>query len=395
MDTNRVVEQLGRRLRLAAIGGGPGSFIGAVHRAAARLDDRYDLVGAALSSDPARSEAAAVGIGLLPERAYRSADELIDAEAAREDGADVVAIMTPNDTHAEYAIAALRHGFDVICDKPLANSLDDALATVQAVSQSDGLFSLTYNYTGYPMVRQARAMVADGQLGDIRLVQVEYVQGFNAATPAALPAGGPLPWRLDPAKSGPSLVLGDIGTHAHHLLCYITGIEVAEVSAEVGATVPGQPVDDYAGVMLRLANGARGCIWATQAAAGMESHLATRVSGSEGTVEWDHDDPNSLRYLPIEGPAQTLTRGGPGNLPLAVRSTRVVKGHPEGFYEAFANIYTDVADAVAARRSGQAVDPLALHFPTVEDGARGVGFVEAAVSSARTGGAWTDCTTTF
>ena len=190
-------------------------------------------------------------------------------------------------------------------------------------------------------------------------------------------------------------MLSDIGTYAHHLLCYITGVEVDEVSAEVGAVAPGQLVDDYAGVMLRLVNGARGCIWVTQAAAGMESHLATRISGSKGTVEWDQADPNSLRYMPIDGPAQTLTRGEAGNLPLTVRSTRVVKGHPEGFCEAFANIYGDVDEVATARRSDQTADPLAHHFPTVEDGVSGVGFVEAAVASARADGAWTDCTIAF
>ena len=389
MDINPVIQLLGRRLRLALIGGGPGSFIGAVHRTAARLDDRYEIVGAALCADPSRSTAAAIGIGIPAERAYASGNELIAAEAERDDGADAIAIMTPNDTHATYSIAAARHGFDVICDKPLANSLDDALATVRAVRDSDRVFGLTHNYTGYPMVRQARAMVAEGLLGDIRLVQVEYVQGGSAALRERTPTGGSLPWRFDPARSGPSLVLGDIGTHAHHLLCYITATAVDEVSAEVGAVVPGRQVDDYAAVMLRLANGARGSLWITQAAAGVESSLATHISGSRGTVEWHQNDANSLRFLPIDGPAQTFTRGGPGNLPLAVRSTRVAKGHPEGFYEAFANIYSDVAEAIAARRSGRAADPLAHHFPTVEDGARGVGFVEAAVASASAGGAWT------
>lgn len=399
IDGNPVVEALGRRLRLAVIGGGPGSFIGQVHRAAARLDDRYRIVAAALSSDAERGRAAAVRIGVPADRAYGSGDELIDREAARADGADAVAIMTPNDTHRRYAVAALQRGFDVICDKPLANSLDDALAVVQAVRETGRVFALTHNYTGYPMVRQARAMAAAGELGDVRLVQVEYVQGGNAdgasrADGAGGPAG-PARWRFDPARSGPSLILGDIGTHAHHLVCYVAGVELAAVCADVGAIVPGRRVDDYAGVLLRFAGGARGCLWATQAAAGVESSLGFRISGGRGTVEWHQDRANELRFLPLDGPAQMRTRNGPGALPLSARGSRVGKGHPEGFHEGFANIYADAAEAIAARRSGRAADPLALHFPTVEDGARGVRFVEAALASSAAGGRWVDCRLTL
>lgn len=389
-DVNPVVEALGRRLRLAVIGGGPGSFIGEVHRAAARLDDRYRIVAAALSSDAERGRAAALRIGVPAERAYGSGADLIDREAARTDGADVVAVMTPNDTHREYSVAALQRGFDVICDKPLANSLGDALAVVQAVRDTGRVFALTHNYTGYPMVRQARAMVAAGQLGEIRLVQVEYVQGGNAGGPA-----GPARWRFDPARSGPSLILGDIGTHAHHLVCYVAGVELAAVSADVGAIVPGRRVDDYAGVLLRFTGGARGCLWATQAAAGVESSLGFRISGARGTVEWHQDRANELRFLPLDGPAQVRTRNGPGTLPLSARGSRIGKGHPEGFHEGFANIYADAAEAIAARRSGRAADPLALHFPTVEDGARGVRFVEAALASSNAGGRWIDCRLTL
>ena len=390
VDTNPVVQALGRRLRLAVIGGGPGSFIGEMHRAASRLDDRYRIVAAALSSDAERGRAAARRIGVPDDRAYGSGAELIDREAARDDGADVVAIMTPNETHREYSVAALERGFDVICDKPLANSLDDALAVVRAVRACRRVFALTHNYTGYPMVRQARAMVAAGQLGAIRLVQVEYVQGGNAVEPDP-----PTRWRFDPARSGPSLILGDIGTHAHHLVCYVAGVELEAVAADVGAIVPGRQVHDYAGVLLRFAGGARGCLWATQAAAGMESSLGFRISGALGTVEWHQDRANELRFLPLDGPAQVRTRNGPGTLPLSARGSRVGKGHPEGFHEAFANIYADAAEVIAARRSGGVPDPLALHFPTVADGARGLAFVEAALASSDAGGGWVDCRLTL
>ncbi len=391
MDTNPVIEALGRRLRLAVIGGGPGSFIGAMHRTAARLDDRYEIVGAALSSNPERGRKAALNIGVPEDRAYGSGTELIAGEAERDGGADVVAIMTPNDTHHEYSVAALRRGFDVICDKPLANSLDDALDTAKTVRDTGLVFALTHNYTGYPMVRQARAMVADGQLGEIRLVQIEYVQGGKAAENDPDPAAGPLPWRYDPDRSGPSLIMGDIGTHAHNLVCFITGIQVVEVAAEVGTIVPNRRVHDYAGAMLRFANGARGSMWVTQAAAGVESSLRTRVSGTKGSIEWQQEYPNVLHFLPLDGPAQMRTRNGPGCLPLSARSSRVTKGHPEGFHEGFANIYTDASEAIAARRSGGTADPLALHFPTVEDGVRGVKFVQAAIESSNANGAWTNC----
>jgi predicted dehydrogenase len=385
MDTNPVTEMLGRRLRLAVIGGGPGSFIGAMHRAAARLDDRYELVAGAVSSDPQRSLAA--GGALAIPRPYGEGTQLLEGEAGRSDGADVVAIMTPNDSHHEYAIGALERGFDVIADKPLTNTLAEALEVVAKVEEAGLVFCLTHNYTGYPMVRQARAMVADGMLGEIRLVQVEYVQGGKAAGDDPNPAEE-LPWRYHPVRGGPSLVMGDIGTHAHNLVRYITRLEVAEVAAEIGHIVPHRLVDDYAGALLRFDNGARGAFWVTQAAAGVENCLRIRVSGTEGTLEWEQERPTALIFRPIAGPAELRTPNGPGTLPLAARASRIVAGHPEGFHEGFANLYSDAAEAIAARRSGQDPDPLALHFPTARDGALGVKFVQAAMASSAAGGAW-------
>ena len=388
MDTNPVIELLGRRLRLAVVGGGPGSFIGAMHRTAARLDDRYELVAGVLSSDPERSRAAAISIGFTPGRAYADADALFSAESQRPDGADVVAIMTPNDSHHRYALGALRSGFDVICDKPLTNTLTEAADVVAAVGDTGLVFCLTHNYTGYPMVRQARAMVADGQLGEIQLVQVEYVQGGKAAERDPDPEGA-LPWRYDPVKGGPSLVMGDIGTHAHNLLRFVTGLEVSAVAAEVGHIVANRLVDDYAGALLRFDNGARGSFWVTQAAAGVENCLRLRVSGVRGTLEWMQETPTQLVFRPVNAPAEIRTPNGPGTLPLATRASRIVKGHPEGFHEGFANLYSDAAEAIASRRAGVAADPLALHFPTAQDGYRGVAFVEAAIASSTAGGAWT------
>lgn len=391
MSLNPVISVLGRRLRLAVIGGGPGSFIGALHRQAARRDNRYELVAGVLSSDPERARKAGLGIGLAPERAYSDVMVLLDAELARDDGVDVIAIMTPNDSHYEYAYAALERGFDVICDKPMTNTLENAERLHRKVQESGLVFCLTHNYTGYPMVRQAKAMVMDGQLGTIRLVQVEYVQGGKADENDPDPASTPLPWRYDPLRGGPSLVMGDIGTHAHNLLRFITGLEVAEVAAEVGSIAPGRLVHDYAGALLRLENGARGSFWVTQAAAGVENCLRIRVCGTRGSLEWMQEFPQTLTFKPLHGPAENRTPNGPGTLPLAARSCRIVAGHPEGFPAGFANVYSDAAEAIAARRAGTAVDPLALYFPNSLDGLLGVRFVQRVVASSQANGKWVAC----
>ena len=384
MSANNVIERLGRRLRLAVIGGGPGSFIGAMHRQAARLDDRYDLVAAALSSNAEKSVAAGMALGLPQERSYAGGQALLAGEAERPNGAEVVAIMTPNDSHFALAMDALARGLHVMCDKPMTNTLAEAEALHARVQATGLVFCLTHNYTGYPLVRQARAMVQAGELGDIRLIQVEYVQGGRAA-----PGPGRRAWKEDPARGGPSLVMGDIGTHAHNLMCFITGLEVAEVAAELGAVVPDRLTHDYAGALLRMSNGARGSFWVTQAAAGVENGLRIRISGARGTVEWLQEQPQLLHYKPLGAPAQIRTPNGPGTLPLAARSSRIVAGHPEGFHEAFANLYTDAGDTIAAQISGQAPDPLALHFPNSASGLAGLRFVDAALRSSRSNGVWT------
>jgi predicted dehydrogenase len=389
MDANPVRDILGRPLRLALIGGGPGSFIGAMHRTAARLDGRYEIVAGVLSTDPDSSRAAAAAEGIPPDRAYDDAIEMLSTESTRSDGAEVVAIMTPNDSHHRFASAALADGFDVICDKPITNTLAEAIDIVGLVARTGLVFCLTHNYTGYPMVRQARAMVEDGQLGEIRLVQVEYVQGGKASEDDPDPEAG-LPWRYDPVRGGPSLVMGDIGTHAHNLVRFVTGREISQVAAEVGHVVPGRLVDDYAAAMLRFDNGARGAFWVTQAAAGVENCLRIRVSGTRGSLEWHQESPTALVFRPIVGPVQMHTPNGPGLLPPATRASRIVAGHPEGFHEAFANLYADAAEVIAARRAGTRPDPLAMWFPNERDGAIGVKFVEAAIESSVADGAWTD-----
>jgi predicted dehydrogenase len=389
MGLNPVISLLGRRLRLAVIGGGPGSFIGAMHRQAARLDDRYELVTGILSSDPDRARKAGLDIGIAPDRLYTGVKEMLKRESSREDGADVVAIMTPNDSHYEYAVAALEHGFDVICDKPMTNTLEEAEALHQKVKETGLVFCLTHNYTGYPMVRQAKSMVEDGQIGTVRLIQVEYVQGGKADENKPLPAD--LPWRYDPVRGGPSLVMGDIGTHAHNLIRFISGLEVSEVCAEVGTIVPGRKIHDFGGALLRFNNGARGNFWVTQAAAGVENCLRIRVSGTGGSLEWMQELPQVLTYKPLHAPAHVRTPNGPGTLPLAAHSSRIVAGHPEGFHEGFANIYSDAAEAIAARRSGKQADPLALYFPNSQDGLLGVRFVNSMLKSSNAGSQWTAC----
>lgn len=389
MDAAPIIAMLGRPVRLAVIGGGPGSFIGAMHRTAARLDGRYDLVAGVVSSNPDRSRQAAVGMGIDPSRAYPDALAMLEAESERDDGAEVVAIVTPNDSHHRYAIAALDRGFDVICDKPMTNTLEEALDIVAKVEATGLVFCVMHNYTGYPMVRQARALVEDGQVGEIRLVQVEYVQGGKADESDPDPAGG-LPWRYDPVRGGPSLVMGDIGTHAHNLARFVSRLEVVEVAADIGHVIPERLVDDYGAAMLRFDNGARGTFWVTQTAAGVENGLRIRVSGTKGSLEWNQERPTRLTFKPLDGPARFYTPNGPGSLPASARACRIVAGHPEGFHEAFANLYSDVAEAVAARRTGRVADPLALGFPNERDGAIGVQFVAAAVASSRANGNWTD-----
>lgn len=386
---NTTLKALGRRLRLGVVGGGPGSFIGEVHRIAARMDDHFEVVAGVLSRDAERARTAAVAIGIAPERAYADHAELIAGEAARPDGIDVLAIMTPNGLHHAAARDALTHGLDVICDKPLTTTLADAQDLVQRVRESKRVFCVTYNYSAYPMVRQARAMAQDGTLGAIRQVQVEYVQG-HLAGPTEADTDPGAAWRFSEELCGPSLVLGDIGTHAHHLASYVSGQALTEVAAEVGSALPARKVDDFAHLLLRYEGGARGSMWVTNSAAGGEHGLAIRVFGELGGLEWHQEEPNALLHRRRDGFPEIMTRGRPGLSAAAQRATRVTLGHPEGYFEAFANLYSDAAAAIVARRTGQAPDP-SLDFPTVEDGARGVKFVEAAVESSRHGGRWTDC----
>ena len=355
-----------------------------MHRAAARLDGRYDLVACVLSSDPERGRVRGAELGFAPDRSYGSLAEMLESERQRGDPIDAVAIMTPNDSHLPQCKAALAQALHVLCDKPLTNSLNEALELVKAVRESGAAFCLTHNYSGYPMLRQARAMVAAGDIGDVRQAVVEYSQG-QLSSYVEPEAPERLRWRLDRKRGGPSAVLGDIGTHAHHLLAFVSGQPVVRLAADLGATVPGRENDDYAGLLLRLENGARGIMWLTQAASGAENLLRLKLFGSRGGLEWDHSVPNLLKHTVQFQAARLLSRGQPDLYPAAKRAMRAPLGHPEGFHEAFANLYSDAAEAIAAKIAGATPDPLALDFPTVEDGARGLRFVEAAHRVARGG----------
>jgi predicted dehydrogenase len=371
-----VIEAIGRRLRLAVVGGGPGSVIGEVHRIAARLDGHYDIVAAALSSDPERARRAGVAIGVSEDRAYPSAQALIDGEAKRTDRVDVISIMTPNDSHHGICSQALDAGFYVICDKPLTTDLVSAASLARKVKASGAEFCLTHCFTGYPMVRQARAMVRAGAIGPIRQVHLQYVQGYLASED--VPPG----WRLDPARVGGSMILIDIGTHAHHLGAYVTGLDLESLCADVGHVVPGRKVDDYASLLLRYANGARGSMWVTNAASGAEHGLSFRIFGETGGLEWHQEEPNRLVHRKRDGFEEVVTRRKDSRVTEAARQvTRVEIGHPEGYLEAFANLYSDFARAIVARMRGEPPQQIDRPFPTAEDGVKGLAFVEAAVQS--------------
>lgn len=380
---------LHRPLRLGMVGGGPGSNIGATHRQAARLDGRYDLVAGVFASDAERSRAFAATLGIAPERRYATWHEMAAQEAQRSDGIEVVAIMTPNNSHYAIAKAFLEQGVDVICDKPLTSDLGQALELQQLAQDKGLIFGVTYNYSGYPMVRQARAMVQAGVLGDIWLVQVEHASGW-AATLLEAAGHKQATWRTTPAIAGPSTVIGDLGTHAHHLARFITGLEVTELSAELSTIVPGRQADDNGHVKLRFSNGARGLMWVSMVATGHWHGQRIRVYGEKGSLEWVQETPNELTFRPTDGPHQILARGSSYLDPAAQRVSRLWTGHPEGFIDAFANVYSDIAAAILARRDGYAADPLAFTFPTVADGVLGVRFVEAAVESNRQDGRWVD-----
>lgn len=374
------------RIRLGMVGGGEGAFIGAVHRIAARLDDHYELVAGALSASPEKARRSGLVLGLDPARTYDSYEAMALAEAARDDGIEAVAIVTPNHVHAPAATAFLKAGIHVICDKPVTTNSADAKKLAALAKKRGLIFAVTHNYSAYPMVRMARQMVQQGKLGEIRVVQAEYPQDW-LSEPLEKSGQKQAAWRTDPAQAGGGAI-GDIGSHAWHLADYVTGQPLAELCAELSSFVPGRPIDDNAQVLLRYANGARGAIWASQVAPGHLNDLRLRVYGSQGGIEWRQELPNQLRYTPLGQPTQLLERAGAGFGEAGARINRIPGGHPEGYLEAFASLYGEVAQHLRAARKGGAKPEKACHFPTIDDGLRGVLFIETVQRSSRLGGRW-------
>jgi len=374
------------RIRLGMVGGGNEAFIGAVHRIASRIDDRYELVAGALSSTPERAQASGRALGLAPDRTYDDFTEMAKREGRLKNGIEAVAIVTPNHMHAPVAKEFIRRGIHVICDKPLTATLPEAKKLAKTAANSGVIFALTHNYTGYPMARQARAMIANGDLGDIRVVQVEYAQDW-LAEPVEQTGQKQAAWRTDPERSGAGGSTGDIGTHAFNIASFVTGLTLEALAADLQAFVPGRKLDDNAHVMLRYAGGARGMLWVSQVAPGCENALRLRVYGSKGGLEWAQEDPNYLWFTPLGEPKRLITRNGAGAGPEAGRVSRVPAGHPEGYLEAFASIYSEVAHAIEARRAGRPT-PDGVMFPTIDDGVAGVAFVDACVRSSARNSAW-------
>ncbi len=379
-----------KKLRYAMVGGGQGAFIGAVHRKAMALDGQMELVAGALSSDAERARASGEELGLRADRNHGRWQDLLADELKRpvQERIDFVSIVTPNHVHFPVALAFAEAGIHVVCDKPLVHSSEEAQALERAVQRSGCVFGVTYNYTGYPMVREARELVAKGVIGEVRKVIVEYNQGWLATN---LEATGQkqADWRTDPARSGLAGAIGDIGSHAENLVATVTGLELDSVCADLTAFVPGRRLDDDGNALLRFSNGARGVLIASQIEVGCENDLRLRVFGTQGTLTWHQEEPNRLIHAPIDGPARVLTRGSPWLGEAARRATRLPTGHPEAFLEAFANVYLGVAAHIRALQAGLTPNPLDADYPRLADGARGVRFIEKVVESAGSQAKWT------
>jgi predicted dehydrogenase len=378
-----------RRIRVGMVGGGPGAGIAETHRTAMRLDDKFVLVAGVFSRDSEKSRGAARRLRIDPNRVYPDYSVMAEVESKREsDRIDVAVIVTRTDSHFEIAKKFLQSGIQVICDKPLCLSLAQAKELKRLAQEKELILCLTHNYSGYAMVRHAARMVRNGDLGKVCVVQAEHASGWaaklleNQGHPQAA-------WRTDPVLSGDASVLFDLGTHAHQLARFVTGLEVTEVAAELSQIVQGRAIKDNANLLLRFSNGARGTLWASMAAIGNEHGLRIRVYGDRGSLAWHHEDPCHLRYCPLDGPQQILAQGAEGLSAEAKRWTRAGLGHPEGFFESFANIYTEVAEAILAKSEGRAYTKAELGFPDASDGARGVAFVESAMRSFASGGVWT------
>jgi predicted dehydrogenase len=374
--------KLGRKLRLGIVGGGPGAFIGEVHRTASRIDNHFELVAGVLSSNPEKSRSYAEELGIR--RVYSNFEEMAAAEATHPERIDVVAIVTPNDTHYPIAKAFLAAGIHVMCEKPMTTSLDEAQRLASEVDRSGLIFALTHSYSGYPIIRQMRNIVQGGGIGKVRMMHLEYVQGWLAT---ALEKSGSkqAEWRTDPTRSGPAGCLGDIATHAYHLAYFVSGLKPEAISAELTTFVPGRLLDDNVQTLIRYEGGAKASLWSSQIAIGNENNLNIRIYGETGSLEWNQENPNYARYTPLNRLPQILSRGGGA---LNVAASRLPAGHPEGYFEAFATLYSDLAELIMARLEDRQPNPTAALLPTCADGVEGLRFIEAALRSSKNNSAW-------
>jgi predicted dehydrogenase len=376
-------------LRLGMIGGGQGAFIGAVHRHAARIDGLYNLVCGCFSSNAEKSKASGAELGIAESRTYATFTEMIEKENAlpENERMQVVSIVTPNHVHFEPTKLALENGYHVVLDKPMTFSLAEAMELQKVVESSNALFSLTHTYTGYPMIKQARQMIKNGELGKIRKVYVEYPQGWLSSFLEGSDQKQAA-WRTDPKQSGIAGAIGDIGTHAFNMAEYVTGLQVTHINAHINIFVHGRQLDDDGDVLLKFNNGATGILFATQVAAGCENNVKIRVYGEKGGLEWQQEDNNSLTVKWLDQPAQIYRTGGPGNNSFATHNMRTPSGHPEGYIEAFANIYRNFALHIQAKNNGQTPAPEVLDYPGISDGVRGMMFIEKTIESGKSDVKW-------
>ena len=381
---------MSRKVRMGMVGGGQGAFIGAVHRIAAAIDQKIDLVAGAFSSTPEKSKASGKELLIADDRCYGTFEYMLNAEAAlpADQRIDFISIVTPNHMHFPPAKMALEKGFHVLSDKPACFDLQQSKDLKGIIDATGKLYGLTHNYTGYPMVKQARDMVAAGDLGEIRKIVVEYPQGW-LATRLEAEGAKQAEWRTDPKRSGAAGCMGDIGTHAENLAEYITGLKIKELLADLTAFVDGRLLDDDGNVLLRFENGAKGVLHASQISVGVENNLSIRIYGEKGGVEWHQVEPNTLTVTRLEGPAETW-RAGQGYLSAnATNACRTPPGHPEGYLEAFANIYKNFASHILAVEAGETPCDQVMDYPKIDDGIRGMAFIEAVVHSSAQGAAWT------
>ena len=379
-------DQIGKnkKIRIGFVGGGPNSFIGYSHRLASRFDNRFEFVAGVFSRDIKKSISFGQSLGLSKDRCYDNFITMAKKESQRSDGIEAVGVMTPSGDHYKIIREFVANKVHIICDKPLTATIEDAVRLEKLIKKSKVIFALTHNYSAYPMLREAKEIVANGSIGKINLINVEYPQGYTVGVKRK-DQKNTLKWRLDKRMAGPSMILAEIGTHAYHLMRYVTNLEVKEVAAEVNSISSEVTVDDNAFLIVRMNNNARGSIWVSSAATGGENGLKIRVYGTNGALEWFQDDPNNLKFTELNKPTQIITRASSTVSEFSIRSSRIAAGHPEGFFEAFANIYTEFADSIIDYKKNK--KPKLIH-PSIQDGVKGIKFIFAAKKSSNLNSKW-------